>query len=142
MQNMGCARLAKEWSEREDSNLRPLAPEASALPGCATLRPTVSLNLGLFCFNARDRGRRADGRYSDPSALPQVLGDGPIRCASDARGSALETSAKTLDSGLWAHCRAPLPGSARLTMCRSLRRSIVGFRAALGCSQVGSTFFL
>ena len=30
----------KEWSERGDSNPRPLAPEASALPGCATLRPT------------------------------------------------------------------------------------------------------
>jgi hypothetical protein len=27
------------WSEREDSNLRPLAPHASALPDCATLRP-------------------------------------------------------------------------------------------------------
>ena len=30
-----------DWSERRDSNSRPLAPEASALPGCATLRPTV-----------------------------------------------------------------------------------------------------
>jgi hypothetical protein len=30
----------KCWSERRDSNSRPLAPEASALPGCATLRPT------------------------------------------------------------------------------------------------------
>ena len=28
-----------DWSEREDSNLRPLAPHASALPDCATLRP-------------------------------------------------------------------------------------------------------
>ena len=27
------------WSEREDSNLRPPAPEAGALPDCATLRP-------------------------------------------------------------------------------------------------------
>ena len=26
------------WSEREDSNLRPPAPEAGALPDCATLR--------------------------------------------------------------------------------------------------------
>jgi hypothetical protein len=30
---------AGNWSEREDSNLRPPAPEAGALPGCATLRP-------------------------------------------------------------------------------------------------------
>ena len=28
----------KDWSGREDSNLRPLAPHASALPGCATSR--------------------------------------------------------------------------------------------------------
>jgi hypothetical protein len=27
------------WSERQDSNLRPLDPQSSALPGCATLRP-------------------------------------------------------------------------------------------------------
>ena len=26
------------WSERQDSNLRPLDPQSSALPGCATLR--------------------------------------------------------------------------------------------------------
>src|ERR1700749_3281003 len=26
------------WSEWQDSNLRPLRPERSALPGCATLR--------------------------------------------------------------------------------------------------------
>src|SRR5215471_13052955 len=27
------------WSGRQDLNLRPLAPHASALPGCATPRP-------------------------------------------------------------------------------------------------------
>lgn len=27
-----------EWSERLDSNQRPLSPQNSALPGCATLR--------------------------------------------------------------------------------------------------------
>jgi hypothetical protein len=31
------------WSERKDSNLRPLAPHASALPGCATPRKTMSI---------------------------------------------------------------------------------------------------
>jgi hypothetical protein len=36
--------MKRHWSERGDSNSRPLAPEASALPGCATLRPTVYLN--------------------------------------------------------------------------------------------------
>ena len=34
----GISRDMKDWSEREDSNLRPPAPEAGALPGCATLR--------------------------------------------------------------------------------------------------------
>src|SRR5262245_7010393 len=29
----------KIWSEWQDLNLRPPAPEAGALPGCATLRP-------------------------------------------------------------------------------------------------------
>ena len=32
-------RLADKWSERADSNRRPLDPQSSALPGCATLRP-------------------------------------------------------------------------------------------------------
>ena len=36
-----------EWSERRDLNSRPLAPEASALPGCATLRPTRIRHPGL-----------------------------------------------------------------------------------------------
>ena len=35
----------KNWSEREDSNLRPPAPEAGALPDCATLRLTFG---GLY----------------------------------------------------------------------------------------------
>ena len=32
------ARGDLEWSERQDLNLRPPAPQAGALPGCATLR--------------------------------------------------------------------------------------------------------
>ena len=35
------------WSGREDSNLRPLAPHASALPGCATSRPDESAVRGF-----------------------------------------------------------------------------------------------
>jgi hypothetical protein len=34
-------RCAEKWSERRDSNSRPSAPKADALPGCATLRLTV-----------------------------------------------------------------------------------------------------
>jgi hypothetical protein len=58
-----CSHLrAKCWSERGDSNSRPLAPEASALPGCATLRPTVRLDDDSICRQA-DNLRR--GRYSE-----------------------------------------------------------------------------
>ena len=35
--------LRYDWSERKDSNLRPLAPHASALPGCATPRKSKSI---------------------------------------------------------------------------------------------------
>src|SRR5690606_16327364 len=31
-------RKGRKWSERQDSNLRPSAPKADALPSCATLR--------------------------------------------------------------------------------------------------------
>ena len=31
------------WSGRQDLNLRPLAPHASALPGCATPRERESI---------------------------------------------------------------------------------------------------
>ncbi len=33
----------KYWSGRDDSNIRPLAPHASALPNCATAR-SIELN--------------------------------------------------------------------------------------------------
>ena len=42
LQNRRSGDLAKPliyWSERRDSNPRPLDPQSSALPGCATLRP-------------------------------------------------------------------------------------------------------
>jgi hypothetical protein len=35
-------RAEDRWSGREDLNLRPLRPERSALPGCATPRHLVS----------------------------------------------------------------------------------------------------
>ena len=47
------------WSEREDSNLRPPAPEAGALPDCATLRPWAG---GYPVSPALARGLRPDRR--------------------------------------------------------------------------------
>src|SRR5688572_1301291 len=40
------AEALRNWSGRQDLNLRPLAPQANALPDCATSRNTV-LRLGL-----------------------------------------------------------------------------------------------
>ena len=38
-------RLLPNWSEWRDLNPRPLVPQTSALPGCATLRPIKSNEL-------------------------------------------------------------------------------------------------
>ncbi len=38
----------KYWSGRQDSNLRPLGPEPSALPGCAT--PRLEIDLPILCY--------------------------------------------------------------------------------------------
>src|SRR5471032_2545141 len=47
-----------EWSERCDSNTRPSAPKADALPGCATLRSPRALHGDAKTFKAT----RAIGR--------------------------------------------------------------------------------
>ena len=54
----------REWSERGDSNSRPLAPEASALPGCATLRP-----LGKTSVQTGEP-HRAHGRHTNHAPRP------------------------------------------------------------------------
>jgi hypothetical protein len=40
-----CSIIPQNWSGRQDSNLRHLAPKASALPGCATPRGVFGLPL-------------------------------------------------------------------------------------------------
>jgi hypothetical protein len=52
------------WSERRDSNPRPLAPHASALPGCATLRPGPHPSIPAA---TRRTIRRAGGRSNRAS---------------------------------------------------------------------------
>src|SRR5438067_11277034 len=47
------------WSGREDLNLRPLGPEPSALPGCATPRRAESYT----CSALRVQGSKADRRF-------------------------------------------------------------------------------
>ena len=46
------------WSEWQDSNLRPLGPEPSALPNCATPRWTVFKNERKFVRLVREPNRR------------------------------------------------------------------------------------
>ena len=50
--NIKCKRLCwlHLWSEWRDLNSRPLGPEPSALPNCATPRKTTMIILGLLLF--------------------------------------------------------------------------------------------
>ena len=72
---LGANPIENEWSERGDSNSRPLAPEASALPGCATLRPTsfrpnLCETRASQCNGAR---RLYSGAAGAGQADPQVI---------------------------------------------------------------------
>ena len=46
----------EEWSEWKDSNLRPPAPEAGALPGCATLRFLAERTYNVAVMGRQGRG--------------------------------------------------------------------------------------
>ena len=43
--------LEEKWSERRDLNPRPLHPQYSALPGCATLRPVLVIAAPRYLGN-------------------------------------------------------------------------------------------
>jgi hypothetical protein len=49
-----------DWSGRQDSNLRPLAPHASALPGCATPRPRGRMIAQMALGNANSAAQNLD----------------------------------------------------------------------------------
>lgn len=42
------------WSEREDSNLRPPQPHCGALPGCATLRRAALCGGAVYYLSNAD----------------------------------------------------------------------------------------
>jgi hypothetical protein len=66
-----------QWSGREDSNFRPPAPHAGALPGCATPRPNLRLYRGPWpTTSAAARG-----------FLPAPAGCRPAPACSRARSS-------------------------------------------------------
>ena len=101
------------WSEREDSNLRPPAPEAGALPDCATLRPlgggypvSGGIARAITCPSPLRRGGcagRRGGRRSPSCWTPAATGRsrGAVACA--ARGCWMSTSAAPRA----ARCRCP-----------------------------------
>ena len=63
--------LEYNWSERKDSNLRPPAPKAGALPGCATLRKKTR---AVACAGAGNLwGERWDLNPRPPGPQPGAL---------------------------------------------------------------------
>ena len=45
----GIEKYKKNWSGRQDLNLRPLDPQSSALPDCATPRRSQSVHFSVTC---------------------------------------------------------------------------------------------
>jgi hypothetical protein len=63
----------EKWSERRDSNPRPLVPQTSALPGCATLRLGTGIRSSVFCGqeqNGPTKGKTWKCRSSPQSSTP------------------------------------------------------------------------
>ena len=54
------SRIAEKWSGRLDSNQRPLRPERSALPGCAT--PRLAAEYDAFSVYAQGEAVSTPGR--------------------------------------------------------------------------------
>ena len=102
----------KEWSERRDSNSRPSAPKADALPGCATLR-----HADIVTPDQRDLGGRAKffapacpneaptPKRVERAQLPRVTG----MCTSPGISKCLANS--NLASELW--CTSSGPSAKR-----------------------------
>jgi hypothetical protein len=89
------------WSGREDLNLRPLAPHASTLPGCATPR-TGAIRAGSWRrrhysgkLTATKQGeryiRRLPGAYPPRRAIPHVATQHPAMATRLASRPALES---------------------------------------------------
>ncbi len=89
------------WSGRRDSNSRPLAPHASALPGCATPRKTESISHRFFLHKWRTghggetRGscllpvQNVGARMDDTASAGPAINSwtGPRRCLLSAYSS-------------------------------------------------------
>ena len=64
----------KKWSGRQDSNLRPSAPKADALPGCATPRLDQALRFSAIFAQALRclRGGVGSNEVGDGGRMPQT----------------------------------------------------------------------
>gem|GEM_PF-5783851 len=81
------------WSERRDSNPRPLDPQSSALPGCATLRCScVNQARGKGKPQTAEKGKKPPARPAgfdgtadkgDGRAGPGALATLPWRCFAE-----------------------------------------------------------
>jgi hypothetical protein len=63
------------WSGRQDSNLRPLDPQSSALPSCATSRPRPLRRLHSLAQSKQTSGSAtapANGASSKPASAPPL----------------------------------------------------------------------
>src|SRR5690242_8285327 len=96
--------LHLEWSERRDSNPRPLPPQSSALPGCATLRRQA----GYTTSDAAVKGLRGPTPFDRECVAPPQ--DRSARAAVPRHRSA---SARARSPRLAARPRSAQPASAR-----------------------------
>ena len=65
----------EKWSERRDSNPRPLVPQTSALPGCATLRLGTGIRSSVFCGqeqNGLTKGKTWKCRLGPSHRFPET----------------------------------------------------------------------
>src|SRR5688572_2440043 len=62
-----------DWSERRDSNSGPVAPHASALPDCATLRPDADYTENTHYFPETERSLITDPTSSQVAGRSAVV---------------------------------------------------------------------
>lgn len=68
--------MAKYWSERRDSNPRPLPPQSSALPGCATLRHGAGSSTPECKYEVLFLGLAFGGEHDREDIAPPACGPG------------------------------------------------------------------
>ena len=114
----------KNWSERPDLNRRPLDPQSSALPDCATLRhPAASSPPERLHYRSRLRPlqRRPKAYRPVPSSIPRSASSSAKRSSSSAlwRSASLSIFAPSMAASSPPEARALAPFS-RKSFCTPL----------------------